>query len=62
MVAVSILCSHLFLVAYKVGPWGDSVEVERSGWIAAYRTYFHIRYPVLDRLTGYAAVPGRPLP
>jgi hypothetical protein len=54
MVATSIVSSHLFLVAYKVGPWGDSVEVEDTGWTASYRRYFHVKYPVLDQVIGYA--------
>lgn len=49
MVAISIVFSHVFLVGYKVSPWGYANEVEKTGWIAAYRGFLHIKYPALDR-------------
>jgi len=48
MVAVSVISAHIFMLGYKIIPWGDSVDVEKSGWTAAYREYFHIKYPGID--------------
>jgi hypothetical protein len=49
MVAVGIVFSHLFLVAYKVEPGLNAVVVEDTGWIAAYREYFRAAYPGIYR-------------
>jgi hypothetical protein len=49
MVAVGIVFSHLFLVAYKVEPGFDAFAVEDVGWIAAYREYFREAYPGIYR-------------
>ena len=49
MVAISIVFSHVFLVGYKVSPWGYANDVEQTGWIAAYRDFLHLKYPALDR-------------
>jgi hypothetical protein len=45
MVGISILSAHAFLLAYKIGPWGDSERVQRTGWASAYRAFFHDKYP-----------------
>jgi hypothetical protein len=49
MVAVGIVFSHLFLVAYKVEPGWNAFDVEHTGWIAAYREYFRAAYPGIYR-------------
>jgi hypothetical protein len=49
MVAVSIVSSHAFLFAYKMSPWGYSLDVEKPGWVTAYREFLHIKYPGLER-------------
>jgi hypothetical protein len=49
MVAVGIVFSHLFLVAYKVEPGFNAFAVEEIGWIAAYREYFREAYPSIYR-------------
>jgi hypothetical protein len=49
MVVISIVSSHAFLFAYKMSPWGYSLDVEKTGWAAAYREYLHIKYPGLER-------------
>jgi hypothetical protein len=49
MVVVSIVSSHAFLFAYKMSPWGYSLDVEKTGWAASYREYLHIKYPGLER-------------
>jgi hypothetical protein len=50
MVVISIIFSHLFLATYKIAPWGDSADVEKTGWIGAFRENLHITYPAFDRL------------
>ena len=58
MAVISIVSAHAFLLAYKVGPWGDSVEVEQTGWVDAYRRYFHFKYPAIaDRIDRTEALP-----
>jgi hypothetical protein len=49
MIAVTIISSHVFLLAYKIAPWGDSAVVEKIGWPAAYQKYFRLTYPGVGR-------------
>ena len=49
MIAVTIISSHVFLLAYKISPWGDSAVVEKIGWTAAYHEYFRLTYPGIGR-------------
>jgi hypothetical protein len=55
MVAISVLAAHMFLVSYKIAPWGDSVDVEKIGWLASWRENFQTTYP---GLTGHHPAPA----
>jgi hypothetical protein len=53
MIAVSIISSHAMLLTYKIMPGGDTIDIEKIGWIAAWRGYFHDTYPAFERRLMY---------
>ena len=48
MIVVSVVSAHVFMVAYKISPWGDSIRIETAGWGTGYHEFFNFKYPGID--------------